>query len=281
MKSLLYFFLSVSCLSVFTNYSMEKKSPFLFRLGSDADSECLLKIINEEAVDDSNNIVIVPEKFRRNKVKQELQEQRLFVAVESNSGEIIGFKKLFVINNAKEQRDILQHEIRCLGNPSESHATISLGGLTVNVEKPVEYADLSNDICVYNGADFTRKEYRGKGVNKNLTDFAWIIATQEIGEKISRSNPQNLIMVYGLVRDNSGTELCGGRTKSIVSSFVLFVKQNYATQDYASNVVNISRYSAYKPTFDPKSEVLQPLGDDQSIAGFGYVLLYSLISKKS
>jgi len=88
-------------------------------------------------------------------------------------------------------------------------------------------------------------------------------------------------MIFGLTQANAGDEpgLPGDRTPSIARSFAQFIKT--IDQPTEPIIFTHNRYTAFMPTFDPKSETCRPLPDDQSIAGFGCVLSYLLQSKEA
>jgi GNAT superfamily N-acetyltransferase len=114
----------------------------------------LLDLINNYAIKDNDKIVILPEKFRANYIKELIEEEKIFVAMQTSTSsfpektEIIGYKKLFLFTDKDELDSTLINELHCK-----------------------ELLDV-NGAFIYDGSDFTHPDYRGRGINSNLTLFA-------------------------------------------------------------------------------------------------------------
>ena len=136
---------------------------------------------------------------------------------------------------------------------------------------------------IYTGADFTHPNHRKKGLNTRLTQYAFDAIVQPTLEHMQKNKSIHLALVYGLTQANTGEDtLLGGRTQGLLTQFVSFVSK-IATlyEQNTSKELLISRYGAFKPSFDPTSIECKPLPDDKAIAGYGYVIAYAVEKKMS
>lgn len=244
----------------------------------------LLKLINQEACKERNKIVIFPKKFRKSLLQHTIEAGRLFVATDTSAcchaqkSRIIAYKKLFIVTDTDELHSILTNEIRCLPQPTELKKQENESLLeynTVEVTMPdhcprygnnCEFTDLDSCLFVYDGADFTHPQFRNRGINKNLTDFA----LDSLAQDILKSKSKRIALLYGLTQENAGSDILTGRTKSILNSFTQLIQR--LPGNTRSNVVKVSRYASFMPTFAPESKELKPLPDNLSIPGYGYVM---------
>lgn len=244
------------------------------------DLKGLVTIINEDAVKDSDKIVVLPENFREGSTKNAIEKGRIFIA--TNYNKIIGFKKLFVAQN-DECNDILTHELRITsGQEVQACAKIVFNSdvHTENTEPSVIKNILKDPITyIYTGGDFTHALYRGKGINNNLTTSAFNSIESCVVDDIKKKQSLYLAIMYGLTTDNAGSlhDIMGGRTKNIAKQFIPFAQ----TVTKACNMsipreFFIGRYNALKPSFDLKDKECKPLPDEKSIPGYGYVILCPL-----
>lgn len=233
----------------------------------------LLDIISNEAIHESKKIVILPEKFREMALCGAIKKGRIFVAKDQDK--IVSYKKLFLITDEAEKDDILYNEIRALGHTAQcTYAGVIdendsfVIGSTVKQVSPYT-------TCIYNGADFTRVAYRGKGINHKLMAAALAVINNQVRESMKKHACNTVTMLYGITEENAGPKpgVVPDRTPSISRSFKEFVR----TLENNDNPVTLQhyRYRAFMPTFDPKSDVLQPLPDDKSVPGFGCSLSYT------
>ena len=254
--------------------SNSSNAEITYRLALQEDKSQLLELINTQAVYDSDKIVILPKKFRSIALEAGIQKKRYFVA--ENNGKIIGYKKLFVMTDEEEKSDVLANEIRCVNN---DHNRTFAGLIDAQgVFNDLEAGQSHNcyNLCIYNGADFTMQDYRGKGVNKQLTNFALLSLVDQAKQLIHEKKSHAITMLYGITQANAG-EFPGAasdRTSSIVQSFKLFLQKLENRQDPIT--LHHHRYRAFKPTFDPESQECKPLSDEHSVAGYGCVLMYQL-----
>jgi hypothetical protein len=245
-----------------------------YRLATQEDTSRLLKLINTQAVHDSDKIVILPKKFRSIALESGIKKNRYFIA--EHNGQIIGYKKLFVMADEDEKADVLVNEIRCKNN---DHNRTFAGKIDAQGLFHVEgsmHSDNCYNLCIYNGADFTVPEYRGKGINKQLTNTALVSLIDQVKKQMHENKPSAITMLYGITQANAG-EVPGAssdRTPSIAQSFKFFLQKLENRQENISLIHH--RYRAFKPSFDPESQECRPLADEYSIPGFGCVLTYEL-----
>ncbi len=245
----------------------------------DADTQALVNLINTEACQADNQIVVLPEKYREGSIKSGIEKERLFVA--RMNDQIIGFKKLFLIKEQQECTDILHDEIRING--------ALLAQAEIDLENNFEPKQIGNETMqdvyhapttyIYNGADFTSPKYRGKGINSQLTKCALESVTDAVIAHAQEHKSNYVAMLFGLTDDNAvePTNLMAGRSKGIVALFKTFAQQVTQKAGYEKpSKMLASRYVAYKPSFDPQADECRPLPDDQSIKGCGCVLAFKL-----
>lgn len=245
---------------------------YTFGKATEDDIESICKLINEQTLQDSNKIVIVPIRFREAAVKSTVQQARLFVARDQN-GTVVGYKKLFLIQNTQEREEILKNEIRCLGDGIQLEQAGIYNPTTkkcTTIENaPINYTD--DGIYIYNGGDFTHPEHRKLGINTKLMQTALDAIKSEV--EVAKKSTTHLTVVFGLVKENAGDSINGGRTFLILSSLIPFLQE---LQSEKINTLTLHRYQAFKPTFNPKDLECKPLPDNQSIPGYGCVIHYLL-----
>jgi hypothetical protein len=284
-----YIFILISCFS-FSLFAAEadrdkvQGDNYRMRLASKEDIPAIVELMNTQAYKDSAKIVIVPEKFREEYAADAIQHERLFVA--SDAHKIVGYKKLFCITDDKELDEILNVELRCLGTKPAGcclldcsdriqHETTSEKAMEL-FSHPVTY--------VYTGADFTHQDYRSKGLNTYLTQYALDWISKSTVDDVLSKKSSYLALVYGLTHSNAGSrdDLLGGRTSSIIKQFIPFASKIavLCNQQVASKML-LSRYPAYKPSFDPKAVECRPLPSAKEDEGFGCVIACTLEPKSA
>lgn len=246
----------------------------MYRLAQETDIPALLTLIQTKAVQDQDKIVILPEQFREHALQHEIANNRLFVA--EHGSEIVGYKKLFLIEDDREKRAIMFDELR-MNKPAVYIGTIDQDSnfAETDVFFPVE----TYDLCLYNGADFTAPEQRGKGINSGLTAFALHSLQPAVSAFIQEKNPTSIHMLYGITQDNAGEKpgQYPDRTVKISQQFRTFIGSmlNMAPEKPFIHM----RHKAAKPSFDLEdltAQEPQPLPDEDSIPGFGCILSYYL-----
>jgi hypothetical protein len=151
---------------------MDSVPTIVYRQANQEDVAKILTLIESREQIDNKKIVVLPQKFIEGALRSSLQKNRIFVAQTADNHNIIGYKKMFVITDVQEKKDIFENEIRAEGTQKEQiNAGIFVAGKFVPNSELND--DFSNGIYIYNGGDLTHPDYRGKGNNKNLTDYAF------------------------------------------------------------------------------------------------------------
>lgn len=277
---------TIAC-AIITLHGMESDH-YLSRRATKEDLGALLHLIETQAKHDANKIVILPKKFRLPTLQKAIEEGHIFVT-ENSAGKIIGFKKLFLISQDKEA-DILEHEIRCKGPGilQTDAGFIDENGTTSYVEESPteEFApDSIPHIYIYNGGDFTSPEYRGRKINKYLTDKALSLIKDDVKKTLSCDPLALIAMFYGLTRANAGEEPESfDRTPSIAKSFMTFVhslQEEIDSSQPKPTTLEHYRYRAFMPTFDENAQEIKPLPDTESLPGYGCILSCLLKNEKA
>jgi|GEM_PF-3245905 hypothetical protein len=243
------------------------------------DVSSVLQLMNTHACNDSDKVVIVPKAFRECYVQSAVSAGKLFVA--KHGDQVIGYKKFFCITDPKELNDILVDELRCNGIPTVCGAVSDREYNHVQSISPTAITDLSAKqvTYIYTGADFTHPAHRGKNVNAALMDYALAVTSQSVIDHSKQHVSTHLAMVYGLTEGNAGQRdnVLAGRTRGILSHYVPYA-QSIANALGAQSPTQfiLSRYRAFKPSFDPESTECVPLPDDQSVPGYGCVIACAL-----
>ncbi|HEV8053188.1 MAG TPA: hypothetical protein VGP47_11900 [Parachlamydiaceae bacterium] len=257
-----------------------KQAAFNYAEALLGDADTIDALMSTEGIYDSNKIVILPHKFRKESIETAIKSGRYFVA--RNDEKVIGYKKLFVMENADEQNEVLTKEIRCLSGTLID--TYSLSGMEKaelcrkQIFDPEPYIFKDNDVYIYDGADFTSNDFRGQGVNKKLTDRAFDLIKDNTRRLILEKQSERIILLYGLTYLNDYGLYGEGksRTPSILDSFATFAHK--LTGVYPEEVTHC-RYKAFMPTFDPDNQECVSRGDKESIPGYGNILIINLPKK--
>ncbi len=247
---------------------------YQYRQTIQSDVPALLELVNNEAIHDNKKIVILPKKFREEALRSAIQKQRFFVA--EDKGTIIGYKKLFMVLDESEREDILKNEIRCVNNELNCTFAGYIDDANRLIKDDSVLPDMNYSLPIYTGGDFTRGTHRGYGVNTHLTNFALFSLADKVKQHAYEKNAHYLALLYGVTKENAGDYpgASTDRTASISRSFKAFIQ--VLENQKKPIALQHRRYGAFMPTFDPESPVLRPLPDEQSIPGFGCILLYQM-----
>lgn len=264
-------------------------SNYEYRQAKPEDVPSLLHLINTCAVKDSAKIVVLPKKFRQTSLEDAIKKGRIFVALAKDTEQehkhsgltqkssphdaaarVVAYKKLFVIKNATEKKEILANELRCTDPKKCSFAgTVTHDGRCTQVRAPSVKNMFS--CCIYNGADFTHPDHRGNGINQQLT----ACALDTIKSDLESGDSPYITFLYGMVKENAGTKPGDktDRSVSLAKAFAVFLASLYNTKPTAIEFLHL-RYPAFMPTFDPESQEPRPLPDEKSVPGYGCILTY-------
>lgn len=263
-----YFVACTFFVSAFGMKELPSISDISYRLATPTDIDSTLKLMNECAINDRNKIVIVPKKFRRVYLEGAIKSEYLFAAY--NKDIVVAYKKAYIVPNDQKD-DLLRGEIRCRAGKRTRAGTYN--GLTKEYTSLVhasstDYPD--TDIYIYTGADFTHPDYRGKGINTQLTHtaFDYLKGTTKKLLEASSDSCKRLVLAYGLTAFNAGEKGGEDRTPHIITSFTPFLESLGLD---ASHIYH-ERFEAFMPTFDPSSDACIPLPDIKSVPGYGCIL---------
>jgi hypothetical protein len=264
-----------------------------FRQAVETDVPELLNLINTQAIQDKDKIVIVPEKFRQASLEKAIKAGRIFVACQlvkkdefkssstsqssRSTSQIVGYKKLFVLHDATEKAETLKDELCCAGAEQIHSGFVNAQNAfnTQNLQVPKNLFDF----CIYNGADFTLKSHRGQGINNKLTNAALKSIKPELEKAIGRDKTlQYLTVVYGVTEANAGEKpgIAPDRMIPISKSVRTFVQD--LKKDLAQQSLMHFRFNAVMPTFDPTATECRPMQD--GVKGFGCTLSLDLNEHK-
>lgn len=241
------------------------------------DAGAIDTLMSTEGIYDNDKIVILPNKFRKGSIESAIKIERFFVA--RNDEAVVGYKKLFVLKDPEEREEMLTNEIRCLkGDPIDGY---SIRGTEETVScrerllDPAAQTYTNNDLYIYDGADFTKNVFRGKGINSELTKRAFEHIKEDVKKLINEKRAERIILVYGLTYLNDYDDKGEGksRTPSILGSFTSFA--HTLTGIYPEEVKHF-RYKAFMPTFDLDNQECRPRPDSEAIPGYGNVLIINL-----
>lgn len=269
----------------FSLFSMEQA--IIYKQACLSDVPNIVNLINTKATEDSKKIVILPKKYRPMATEANVKNNKLYCAIEPTHNAVIAFKKLFIIDNEEEYNEITQDEIRCSGKKSNFINAKKIDCTNPTLSTAIEQHKLSSfsfktSMPIYFGGDYTSPDgYRDKGINSHLTRYAYTTIQESVISKIKTNNLQELVLFYGLTKANAGETSDGiDRTPSIIRNFLPFAQQVqtkcFSHKTELCNALYHSRYEAFMPTFDPEDNECKPLPDDQSIPGYGNVLIFSL-----
>lgn len=262
-----------------------------FRAARQEDVFNLVSLMNEQGIQDSDKIVVVPRIFREQYFQHAIDKGQVFVAVDQ-AGQIVAYKKLFQVINVQEKQAVLFNEIRAKDENLDAVDLLPIIGNGTGLKEEVSRndfvtVDVHSDVVLYNGGDFTHCDYRNKGLNSMLTATAFNSVVSPVVKDVdalSSNSFRNIVLLFGLTKENAcdkaGDGLIHGRTSGILKQFKKYV-QAVAKESDCRIVDNlgIARYRAFKPSFNPDSQECIPLPDEKSIPGFGYVAKCKLIKK--
>jgi hypothetical protein len=256
---------------------------FKCSVASNSDIPGILSIIQQisSTENDSQKVVVLPTRFQEGALKKDISLGRLFVAKNSVTGKVIGYKKLFLFHDTDELKMVMKDEIRCsdLGAKKVDSGFIEYDShYTRTISDSIFFTSLSDVYC-YTGADYVDQKHRGYGVSTAMYRYAFESLQSQCDAlaKYNNTYPCRLILLYGLTHLNDYDDAGRGvsRTPSIVKAVDEFVKKG----GHEGVKFMHYRYRAYMPTFALDSTECVPLPDEKAVAGYGNVLVAYLNKK--
>ncbi len=240
-----------------------------YRQAIPADLPGLLALQAAQHGDDALRVLFFPEPYQSLFLTKALTQGRIFIAVDTATDAIVAQIKLFILDNQKEQTDVLSNELHCIGNDRElltSGSFFIAKAIPTLLECHEPFVIDTSTLFLYLGSEFTHPAYRGQGINGALEGFAFMHLTPQIQEKTKLMEYKQLALCYGLVDENIT------RTPLILKQFMIF--GNHLGIPPATPI-DFFAYRAYKPTFElsTNGELKQLPGGHP---GSGCILAYHL-----
>jgi hypothetical protein len=259
-----------------TTIAMENNN-YQFQQATDKHAQQIVDIINNHAFADNTKIAIFPKKFREPDIQDNIKKGRLYCAA-NKADEVIAFKKLFIINDEQEYNKRTTNEIRCTGNNNCHVRTQVFNADHSNLDTiPTVPFSFTNSVIIYCGSDYTLPAYRNQRINSELTNYAFNAIKNDTLNAIKKNNFDNIVLLYGLTKDNAGEQGGIDRTPSIVRAFRRFVErvsmQALNKPATTNTMILHSQYEATMPLFDPESNECIPC---TTIGKYGNVLIFPL-----
>ncbi|MBA2306662.1 hypothetical protein H0W26_00845 [Candidatus Dependentiae bacterium] len=266
----------LSSLLICSSLSGSEQVAFTYAKAQSTDAESIDALMLTEGINDSNKIVILPNKFRKPSIESSIEKGRFYVALHNEL--LVGYKKLFLVTDADERTSLLTEEIRCINGSLVDQHLFTKTTENDYLSHPLTEgatSDFTGSICIYDGADFTKNNFRGQGINQELTNQAFELIEEDTHKRCKETEAERIILLYGLTYLNDYNEQGEGksRTPSIVQSFALFI---HALTGLYPNEIRHSRYKAFMPTFELDAEECRPNPDSKSIPGYGNLLEVTL-----
>lgn len=248
-----------------------------YRLAKDSDIDSILNLM-DEASSESDKVLVLPKACRKGFLWDLLARRRLFVAVLGNR--VVATKKLFLTENA--EKDQLLHELHCVGEKAKLafRGKINKDGSFISTHSSSDVFQVPNaldyGVCLYDGFDFTIKDFRGQGINKGLFNVAFEAIVPQVKDALRKTGQKKITLLYGVTYPNAGKNPgeAPDRMPGIAAAFKSFIK-SIDTQAEPI-VLEHSRYHSFMPTFDLNSQECKPLPENKSIPTYGCVLTYAL-----
>jgi len=256
--------------------SEHKQDLVEYRKAQKSDIPSILSLM-EESASEADKLVVLPKACRESFVKDLIDKSYLFVALVGN--EVVATKKLFIAEGA-ERDDVLKNVIRSEGEKARLslRGNINDGGVVVFYEDTLKTPRFpSYGVCIYDGFDFTRKAFRGRGINTGLFAVAFESIMPQLNDVLRKADQKNITLLYGLTYANAGERpgMASDRTPGMAKAFQSFIKK-FIDKKVSSVVLELARYHSVMPTFDQNSHDCKPLPEENGVPGYGYVLTYEL-----
>ncbi len=224
---------------------------------------------------DTEKIVILPEHIREESIRSAICKKRLFVARINDT--VVAFKKNYIVNDPSELQEILMHEFRFTENKIVSYRDMLIDQNKISTSDFVEkkYHFVSGSIYIYTGSDYTDPDYRGKGINTELSLNA-------LASVVDKTNFDTITLIFGLTESNAECvpdKDHKDRVPSIAKAFAHTLKKCYGI--VAPVKFTHTKTKAYMPHFTYENGNLIISSDEKSTAGFGNMLTYKYSKKNT
>lgn len=246
---------------------------YSYRQASIEDFGAIQALFATATADDYNRVVILPEPFRSENIQANLTAGKLFVAIDTTTNNIVSILKMHIVHE-EDLFNLLLNELRCSRpNRLKLESGIFSSNQTYQPTN-TDFTATPNTLYLYLGGEFTRPDYRERGLNRTLEQQAYITLMPTTAHLCATNTIHRVNLLYGLVDGNNV------RTLSIIAQFMPFATSLRAQLGLIEQPVLISffAYKAYKPTFILNATGgLDVLPDQFCVPGRGCVLSFNLV----
>lgn len=252
----------------------------VYRKAIEQDALKILSLIDQHLPEDEKKIYILPEKFRLDDIEFSIKKGDLFVACNEKDDTILGYKRIFLIEDEKTHNAILEE----MGYSPDNHIDTAY---FTNADKfTTRTMTASNSQVfdkksthIYLDMDLTHPDYRGRGINHQLAIVGFCSIQNKVIEHINKNQSERLIFSYGLsgLNDynldiNDKKDIYKSRTPGIARSFAAFVatiKEIINKEDSTDITIDHNRYKTGLPLYDKKSTKKEPLPQEKWVPSSG------------
>lgn len=239
------------------------------KLATTEDAPDILDLFAHYASHDAaESVVIVPKIHRVGYIQSAINDRRLAIARAATV--LVGIKKIYVVPDDHVQ-EVLGNELNVR---PDNLLVAGAFGIDNQFRASAALSDVNlcpDDVYVYTGTDYTRPDFRGKGVNSQLYTYAFACLKESILNHFKNRQSRNIHLLYGLVKKNGPHNGVDGRTESILKSFRQFVQSLPIKQN---KPIQFQSYQAQMPIFNPEAQELDLSAITHFIDGSGCILSY-------
>lgn len=263
-----------------------ENSNIIYRPATSHDIAGLIELMKTHTEADRKKLIIFPYKLMSTSFEDSINKNHIFVAENEQTKQIIAFTEIFLIEEITQLNNTLE-ELGYLPNKMEIDSTMITSEHNYQQRKPAAYNYVPNikNVNINLNLDFTHPNYRNKGHNKKLANFAFKHMQPKIADYIKNNQSNEMVLLYGLSYPNDyfinktassdvnkkdhkpGIE---SRTPGIAYSYALFVQS--LTKNNALPNINHQRVVTFMPMFDIYGTDNQPLPQDNWVLSSGNVL---------
>lgn len=178
-----------------------------FRAAGPRDAEDILRLVDSEE-DLRERLMIPPRAFRREwilkKIRLGLWLAEAAAAPSANEAaqyRLVGMKTLYFLTDPEEKEKTLRDELRILSSAALETSAFAMDHSSKR-RSPSPVSLPPDSMYLYSGSDFTISEYRRRGINKQLTQFAMATLVEDISKRLDSTGTATLACVCGVVLEN-------------------------------------------------------------------------------
>jgi len=242
----------------------------------------IINFIDTHAAQKQDKKIDFPKNYKRSIIHSQIANNKLYYATNKNS--IIAFKKLFIINDSNFYQYIAECEIRCKGSKiTRENSYIIENNISKNTSEPSPCYEFNNSLIISLGKDFAGNytiATEGKDeLNYDLLSYAFQSIQEDTVSTIQKKNPLYIVLLYVLTKENDVINNDLNQNPAIIQAFNNFIKKVIDKCYYTyNNQLYHNIYKTFVSTYDPNSNDRLPLPDDQSMAGDGNELIYTIVN---